>query len=277
MSALRWSTVTTKRGASCRVLQGGEAGRDVVFFHGANGLAEEDPFLASLSSSHRVFAPELPGYGESSGEELLEDMLDFALHGWDVVDALGLARPHLVGHSMGAMIAAEMACVAPHDLTRLVLVAPAGLWIDAHPIADIFATLPHDMPGLLFCDPVRGAALLTGGLDFSDDDALVSFFVGNARRLGTAGKILFPIPDRMLSKRLYRLTADTLLVWGEADRLIPPVYATRWQGLIPQAQLVTVGAAGHMVPIEQPEVLCAAVRQFFSDPTPAEAGALRST
>ena len=41
----------------------------------------------------RVFAPELPGYGESTGEELLEDMLDFTLHGWDVVDALGIDRP----------------------------------------------------------------------------------------------------------------------------------------------------------------------------------------
>ena len=39
---------------------------------------------------YHVFAPELPGYGESTGEELLEDMLDFTLHGWDVVDALGL-------------------------------------------------------------------------------------------------------------------------------------------------------------------------------------------
>src|SRR6185295_7383216 len=75
--------------------------------------------------------------GESTGEELLEDMLDFALHGWDVVDALGVKRPHLVGHSMGGMIAAEMACLAPRDLGKLVLVAAPGLWIDTHPIPDL--------------------------------------------------------------------------------------------------------------------------------------------
>ena len=46
----------------------------------------------------------------------------------------------------------------------------------------------------------------------------------NARHLGMAGKILFPIPDRGLAQRLYRITAKTLIVWGREDALIPPVY-----------------------------------------------------
>ena len=58
-----------------------------------------------------------------------------------------LARPHLVGHSMGGMIAAEMACLAPHDLGRLVLVSAAGLWLDDQPIPDIFAALPFEIAG----------------------------------------------------------------------------------------------------------------------------------
>ena len=97
-------TIETKKGARCRVLEGG-SGMPLVFFHGAGGLLADNPFLDQLAARYRVFAPELPGYGESTGEELLEDMLDFTLHGWDVVDALGLTRPHLVGHSMVGMIA----------------------------------------------------------------------------------------------------------------------------------------------------------------------------
>lgn len=62
-----------------------------------------------VQQHYRVLAPEWPGFGESTGEERIEDMLDFALHGWDLVDALGVERPHLVGHLMGGMIAAEMA------------------------------------------------------------------------------------------------------------------------------------------------------------------------
>ena len=257
-----WRQVETGRGAAVRVLEVGD-GEPVVFVHGAGGLAEDDPFLAALAERRRVVAPEFPGYGESTGEQLLEDMLDFTLHEWDVLDALGLERPPIVGHSMGGMIAAEMACLCPERVPQLALLAPLGLWLDEHPIPDIFATLPHHLPELMFHDPAAGAAALTGGVDFSDTEALVEFFVGNSRRLGTAGKILFPIPDRHLSKRLYRLRAETLLVWGESDRLVPPVYAGRWQELVPHAKLATVAEAGHALVVEQPAAVAEAVLGFL--------------
>ena len=88
--------------------------------------------------------------------------------------------------------------------------------------------------------------------------------VDNARRLGSAGKILFPIPNRRLSKRLYRLRAETLLVWGRADKLVPPVYAARWQELIPGARLAWIESAGHMLPLEQPAAVAEAVAKFLA-------------
>ncbi|MFI5376815.1 MAG: alpha/beta fold hydrolase [Candidatus Rokuibacteriota bacterium] len=255
-------TVETRKGTRCRVLEAG-SGTPVVFLHGAGGLLAENPFLDRLAARYHVFAPELPGYGESTGEELLEDMLDFTLHGWDVVGALGLTRPHLVGHSMGGMIAAEMAAVAPNDLDRLVLVDAAGLWIEEHPIPDIFALLPGQLVELLFQDPDRGQALLTGGVDFSDMEAFKTFYLGQQRRLAMAGKILFPIPNRRVSKRLYRVTAKTLVLWGQADRLIVPVYAERWARLIPGATVQTIPDAGHMLPYEQPQAFVDALVRFL--------------
>jgi len=254
--------IETRRGCKVRVFEAG-AGAPLVFLHGAGGLFPENPFLDALAQRYHVFAPELPGYGESTGEELLEDMLDFTLHGWDVVDALGLERPHLIGHSMGGMIAAEMACLAPRDAGKLVLAAPAGLWIPEHPIPDLFSFLPHEFASVLFHDRARGEALLTGGLDLRDMNALIEFYIGNSRRLGMAGKILFPIPNRRLSKRLYRLRAPTLLVWGAEDRLIAPVYAERWRALASHAALESIPAAGHMLPYEQPEAFVAAVTRFL--------------
>jgi pimeloyl-ACP methyl ester carboxylesterase len=164
---------------------------------------------------------------------------------------------------MGGMIAAEMACLAPRDLDRLVLASAAGLWIDAHPIPDLFSMLPFEQANALFHDPARGTELLTGGVDFTDLEALKAFYIENSRRLAMAGKILFPVPNRRLSKRLYRLSADTLLVWGASDRLIPPVYAERWQELIPRARLVRIEGAGHMLPWEQPEAFVGAVARFL--------------
>jgi pimeloyl-ACP methyl ester carboxylesterase len=261
---MEWTHIATPKGIECRVLTGG-TGAPLVFVHGAGGLQEDDAMLARLAERFTVFAPELPGYGESTGEQLLATMLDFTLHSWDVVDALGLEAPALVAHSMGGMIAAEMACLCPERVPKLGLVAPAGLWLDDHPIADLFATLPHELPALLYHDPERGAAQLTGGSDFSDPNALVEFFVGNARRLGTAGKLMFPIPNRRLSDRLYRLRAETLLVWGESDRFIPALYAARWQELIPKAELVMIAEAGHAAPGEQPDAVAAAIGAFLAD------------
>jgi pimeloyl-ACP methyl ester carboxylesterase len=255
-------TIETKKGARCRVLEAG-SGVPLVFLHGAGGLLADNPFLDQLAARYHVFAPELPGYGESTGEELLEDMLDFTLHGWDVVSALGLTKPHLVGHSMGGMIAAEMAAIAPGDLGKLVLAAAAGLWIEEHPIPDIFALLPGQLIELLFQDPVKGQALLTGGADFSDMEVFKEFYLGQQRRLAMAGKILFPIPNRRVSKRLYRLTAKTLVLWGGADKLIVPAYAERWGRLIPGATVETIADAGHMLPYEQPATFVGAVSRFL--------------
>ncbi len=258
--------VPTARGTRCRVLTYGDAtSQPLVFLHGAAGLLDDDRFLAGLAAAgFWVHAPELPGYGASTGEETLEDMLDFTLHGWDVVDALGLDRPVLIGHSMGGMIAAEMAAVCPGRPRALELVAPNGLWDDDVPVVDLFSLLPFQFPQVLFADPAAGAALLTGGVDFDDPDALTTFFVGNARRLGTAGKILFPIPNRRLSKRLYRVAAPTLVAWGTADRYMAPSYAERWAAAVPGASVQLIEGAGHMVPYEEPELLHAAVTRFLA-------------
>jgi pimeloyl-ACP methyl ester carboxylesterase len=183
------------------------------------------------------------------------------------VDAIDCGvRPALVGHSLGGMIAAEMACLAPGALEKLVLVDAFGLWLDEHPIPDIFTFLPYEFGDYLFHDSQRAATLLGGATDLADPDSLRQFVIANARRLGTAGKILFPIPNRRVSKRLYRLTTDTLVVWAEHDRLMPPVYANQWQALLPNSRAVCLGEAGHMLPYEQPRALAAEVLNFLAAP-----------
>ena len=261
---MKTRTIETKRGCKVELVEAGQ-GEPLVFLHGAGGLFPQNGFLDRLAARYHVYAPWWPGYGNSSGEERLEDMIDFTLHGWDVVDALGLERPHLMGHSMGGMIAAEMACVAPHALSKLVLVCPAGLWLDHCPIPDLFTLMPYELPGLLTHDPAVAMKLLAGAaeLDFDNMEVLKQFLVINARQLGTAGKILFPIPNRRLSKRLYRLAAPTAVLWGNQDKLIPPAYADAWAAALPQARAVRFDACGHMIPYEQEERFVAEVNAFL--------------
>ena len=245
-----------------RYVEGGE-GEPLVFLHGAGGVEAQDPFLAALAKKYRVYAPLLPGYGDSEECSELRDMLDFTLHTWDVIGALGLKDPILVGHSLGVMIAAEMAAVAPHDVSRLGLIAPAGLWLDQFPIPDFFSMLPFQLAEILFFDAKIGAQLMgVGSGNFGDPEWLKVFLVRNARQLGTAGKLLFPIPERGLAGRLYRIKAKTVIVWGEGDRLIPLAYAERFKAGIPGSRLVVIREASHMVPLEQTAQTIAALDQL---------------
>jgi pimeloyl-ACP methyl ester carboxylesterase len=248
-----------------RVFEAGE-GPPLVFLHSAGGLTEDNPFLAALARHWHVFAPLLPGYGDSEGAEDLRDMLAVTLHAFDVVDALGLDRPMLVGHSMGGMIAAEMAAVAPREVERLGLVAPAGLWLDNHPVPDLFSKLPDELPALLFHDPEFGERVMTAGADFDDPKFLEAFIIRNTRQLGMAGKLLFPIPERGLAERLYRIRARTVLIWGESDRVIPPAHGEAFRQAIAAAELIRIPAAGHMVIVEQPEAVVSALARLSQAP-----------
>ena len=246
------------RHAAVRYLEGG-SGAPLVYFHGAGGVTADDPLLVALARTHHVFAPHLPGYGETEDCPDLRDMLDYTLLGWDIVKALDLRDPVLVGHSMGGMIAAEMAAIAPNDVSRLALIAPAGLWIEDHPLPDMFTLMPYEMPAYLFHDPEAGSKLMTSGLDMDDPKFLQNYLVRNASQLGMAGKLLFPIPDRGLSQRLYRITARTVIVWGDSDRLIPALYGPQFEAAIAGARLVRVPEAGHMITLEKPEVVAEVV------------------
>jgi pimeloyl-ACP methyl ester carboxylesterase len=243
-----------------RYLEGG-SGPDLVFLHGAAGVTAEDPFVNALAAKFHVYAPLVPGYGDSEECPEIRDMLDFTQHTWDVVEALGLKDPILVGHSMGGMIAAEMAASQPNDLSRLALIGPPGLWDDAHPIVDLFSLMPYEMPALLFHDAEAGAKILTAGRNVTDPNFLQTYLVTNARQLGMAGRILFPIPERGLAQRLYRIKARTVVIWGDSDRFVPPFYAHGFKKGIKGAELVSIPEAGHMVTVEKtPAVIDAIVR-----------------
>jgi pimeloyl-ACP methyl ester carboxylesterase len=244
-----------------RYLEGG-SGPDLVYLHAAGGVTAEDPLLNRLAETHHVYAPLVPGYGDSEECPEIRDMLDFTLHSWDVVRALSLKDPILVGHSMGGMMAAEMAAISPAEVSRLALICPTGLWLDDHPVADIFSVMPYEMPALMFHDAVAGAAMFTAGTNVEDPGFLQAYLIRNARQLGMAGRILFPIPERGLSQRLYRITAKTVLVWGDSDMVVSPVYAQAFKHAIKDAQLVSIPEAGHMVPWEKPAEVAAAISRL---------------
>ncbi|MGH7933880.1 MAG: alpha/beta fold hydrolase [Candidatus Binataceae bacterium] len=237
-------------------------GEPLLFLHGAGGLFGVDPFLEELGRDFRVIAPHLPGYGESTGGELIEDVVDAALFYHQLMDDLGIDSAHIVGHSMGGMLAAEVAALDVHRAKKLILVAAAGFWLPEHPIPDFFALDVSDLGQYLFHDPNSALAKMVMAVP-EDMNALADMYVERVKRLSMASKFLWPIPDRGLKKRAYRIAAPTLLLWGESDKLVPPVYANEFASRIRNCRQQTLKEAGHMPMYEQQAAFCTAVRGFL--------------
>ena len=239
-----------------RTLQAG-SGDPLLFVHGAGGLFW-DPLVEALSSTHRVIAPEHPGAGDSQGLEHVEDLWDLVLYYNELLDHLGVERATIVGHSFGGMVAAEIAATSPHRVDKLVLIAPLGLWRDDHPVADVSGIPPASLPSLLLADPTGPAAAMIPRPDPTDPESLF-------RAAQTTASILqftWPLPDKGLSKRLYRLTAPTLLVWGAQDAFMHPDYGQDFVELIADARLEVVDGAGHMPQFEQPDTTIGLITDF---------------
>ncbi len=246
------------------VLEAGD-GAPLVFLHSAGGVPLWEGVLPLLAAHYHVYAPLLPGFGRSTGLECLDDQFDLFLHTFDVVDALGIERPYVVGESLGGWIAAEMAALRPRDVGRLALVAPIGLWRDTSPVEDLFGHMVHEMVPLLFHDPTVPAAqrmleltqLYSDKDDRSDDQ--IEQLIALARGFRTAAKFLFPIPEHGLERRLWRIQAPTLVLWGEGDRFIDPCYADIFGKKVAGARVEMIPNAGHLIGLERPQPYAEAV------------------
>jgi pimeloyl-ACP methyl ester carboxylesterase len=243
------------------LLEGG-SGQPLFYLHGT-WAAEWGPFLDALAAERRVVAPIQPGFGDSSGDEHLLDLHDLIYYHLDLLDALDLHGLPLIGHSLGGMIAAELAAVQPRRFTKLVLIAPLGLWNEAYPVPDFFTYGPDELAPALFHDPdsPRLRATLQAP---AETEAGIAFRLERAKALATSAKYLWPLPNRGLSKRLHRVTMPTLLVWGERDGICPPEYAADFQSRLPRAQLCLIPDAAHLPHVEHPDTLADLVRGFLS-------------
>ncbi|MBI3636070.1 MAG: alpha/beta hydrolase [Candidatus Rokubacteria bacterium] len=255
-------TVEILNGAvAFRVLSDGR-GAPLIYFHSFYERGGWSPFLERLARRYTVYAPFHPGVAGSTGVETLDDLLDLTLAYDELLEALGVASAHLVGHFFGAMAAAELAAVLPRRASRLVLVSPLGLWRDDAPTADIVTLPREDLPAVLFADPASAAARDWTGLPENDAENVAAQIESIQRRSAMA-KFVWPIPDKGIKKRLHRIVAPTLVLWGDHDRANPLVYGEEWQRRIKGAALKVL-PGGHMLLQESPDASAAAVEGFLA-------------
>jgi pimeloyl-ACP methyl ester carboxylesterase len=258
----REQTVSVWQGkVRLRVLSDG-AGPALVFFHGPWGVTW-DPFLAELARGFTVYAPEHPGTAPDTPDDIyqLDNLWDLVLCYDELLRALKLDEAVLVGHSFGGMVACEMAAAYPRRARRLALIDPIGFWRDSDKVVNWMTVPPTELPAYVFRDPNGEAAKRMFGPS-EPPEAAASARVRLMWAMGATGKFTWPIPDKGLKKRIHRVSAPTLLVWGKEDRLVPPVYADEFSRRIAGARVQTVEGAGHAPHLEQPERVARMIREL---------------
>jgi pimeloyl-ACP methyl ester carboxylesterase len=249
-------------GGRVHLLRGG-AGEPVLFLHAAGGAGSWLDFHRLLALGYEVFAPDHPGFGGSDDFAEVEAMDDLVYHYLDVIDRLGLDRPHVVGASFGGWIAAELAVAAPHRIGSLVLLGPAGLRLPEHPVADLFLMSPEQLVATLYHDPAMAAGLASAAPTEPDLD----FVLAQYRDLAALARFSWTpfLSNPKLERRLHRVAAPTLVVVPSDDRLIPVAHGRRYAELIPGARFAEIGDCGHAMYFERPAEFADATVAFLGE------------
>ena len=219
----------------CRVVGEGD---DLVVVHGLSGSWRWwEPLVERLAAGRRLYLVELPRLGRLRAGEMAP---------WlgRLLDAVGLGQVDVLAHSLGGMVATELALEQPDRVRRLVLVAPAGIPCGR-------GVLGRTLPLLEELYDVR---------------ARLPTIIGDAVRTGPVSLVhgIAYVWERDLRGELGLVSAPTLLVWGERDRLVPSRVADEWHRLLPRSRLVRL-PCGHVPMWEAPRELASSVLEFLGD------------
>jgi pimeloyl-ACP methyl ester carboxylesterase len=245
-------------GRHTRVLSAGE-GRTLVWLHDTLGSLWSVAH-GGLSDRFRVLAPTLPGFEDPNGPAGIDEVEDAVFWLLDLLEAFGSERPILLGCGLGGWIAAELAIRYSSRLAGLILVDAYGLRVDGALAADEYALTPPMLRPLAFADP---AGLVAHQLmpDTPVPDRAEAWL--RARVAGARLAWQFPY-SRKLRSRLPRARVPALILWGEADRLVPVAHAHAYANGLPDAELRILAGAGHYPYAEAPDAFVETVGSWVS-------------
>jgi pimeloyl-ACP methyl ester carboxylesterase/mannose-6-phosphate isomerase-like protein (cupin superfamily) len=233
------------------------AGRPFLLLHGGAGPQSVDGFAGLLASEEpaRVLVPTHPGFGGTPRPDGLDSIGSLARLYTRMLEELGLTGVTVVGNSIGGWIAAEIAVLGSPRVSGVVLVDAAGLELADSPIADFFSLTMDQVADLSYYRP--DAFRLD--LDHMPEQQK-AMMAANRAALGVyAGRAM---ADPGLLDRLASVTVPVLVIWGEADRIIPVEHGRAYAKAIPNARFLLLPESGHLPQLEAPDRLLAAVRDF---------------
>ncbi len=234
-------------------------GPALLFLHAENGIEPARSAIDELAKNARVIAPTHPGYGLSElpkGTRSIDDLSYFYL---DLLDQLDLRDLTVVGVSLGAWIAAEIAVKSTARMSRLVMANAVGVKVsdrETRDIADIFAITEPEYLEIAYCDPNVGKR------DYKELPDAEVLAAARARE-ATARFAWNPyFHNPRLKNRLHRIRIPTLFLWGTHDRMLSEPYGRAYCAMIPGARFELIERAGHFPDHEQPKAFAEKVTAF---------------
>ncbi|NQV57173.1 MAG: alpha/beta hydrolase, partial [Rhodospirillales bacterium] len=159
-----------------------------------------------------------------------------------------------------AALAAEVAAGWPDAVSKLILIAPYGLYEESDPTADVFAQTPDNLASMVSAKPDEYSAYIE--VPAGEDD--VEWDLTLFRAQMAAARVLWPLGDTRLAKRLGRIHQETLIIWGADDKIIPPSYAEKFAAAISgPTTIAVIEGAGHKVEFDAPDAVADAVKAFL--------------
>lgn len=232
----------------------------LIILHGWNLSGKRfDPLSREFKKmGFRVFAPDLPGFGEEPMPIAPWHVADYAhfLHGY--IEKHRIKNPILVGHSFGGRVTLKYAELYPDAIKKIVLTGTPG-----------FSPIPSGkLRFFLVISKIGGAIFALPGLRaIADNVRKWLYYMAGAREFlraeGSMRQTFKYIVSDDLVTAMAAVRVPALLVWGENDTIVPVSIARRMADVIPGAKLRIINGSDHGVPFRQAELFASCVKQFL--------------
>ncbi len=226
----------------------------LIYLFGIAGHAELSPAMRAVESAGwEIIVPSVPGFDGAPGFQPRDEYLDWLTTFWDSIDATGAGPCPIVGASIGGLFAAELAALRPEVVTGVALLAPFGIADASNPGFNIYGTPGSERMAHLFAKDVP-EAFVHRFADRGPEEAPVASYLSDV----AAANILWPLGDRGTRKRLHRITAPRLTLWGDLDEVNPVVNSAAWGGS------TVIAGAGHLMEWDAPDQVSTALLDFLN-------------
>src|SRR5712691_8277732 len=238
-------------------LKGGHAGdtEPVLYLHGMGGAGRSEAYHMSLGTVALTYVPQLPGWQEGQPPTGITSVQDYAALVVELLDAVGIDQGILMGHSIGGWIALYVATTYTDRVSRLILVDSMGLDVPSAQSPNLQAIDEESFAKAVFgrLGLIATAQAYGFGAEWENVRRGPEFERQWKGRGLVASLVQGPCVDTDLTHQVQTIGAETLLIWGRLDGIVPLHHGEALRAALPHARLDVLDRCGHLPMVEKPE------------------------